>query len=273
MSTSRDALARGAERLSAAGIENARLDARVLMAHAANDALYDQFLARRIAREPVAYITGTKEFWSLALDVGPGVLVPRPETETLIEEALREFPDRAAPLRVIDFGTGSGALLIAFLSEFANARGLGIDDSPDALAWAERNLAKHAMVGRCELSLGDWAQSPETSFDVIFSNPPYLTRDEIAAAPPELRYEPRGALDGGPDGLDAYRALAPVIARRLKPQARAFLEIGAGQGDAVASLLAAQGLETMRIAPDLAGIARCVVAVPEKTVGKGRASL
>jgi release factor glutamine methyltransferase len=274
MSGSRDAQAQGAEKLAAAGVENPRLEARVLLAHAADDlALYDQFLTRRIAREPVAYITGTKEFWSLVLDVGPGVLVPRPETETLIEEALREFPDRAAPLSVIDFGIGSGAILAAFLSEFPNAHGLGIDNSPEALGWAERNLAKHGLSERCELTLADWSAAPATSFDIIFSNPPYLTRAEVEAAPPELGHEPRSALDGGPDGLATYRALAPLIAARLKSDGRAFLEIGLGQGDAVAAIFAAAGLQTLRIAPDLAGIPRCVVAAPQKTVGKVKASL
>lgn len=274
MSLPRDVLARGAERLAAAGIENARLDARVLLTHAADDlVLYDRLLARRIAREPVTYITGTKEFWSLALDVGPGVLVPRPETETLIEQACREFPDRAAPLHAIDFGTGSGAILAAFLCEFPNARGLGIDDSPEALVWAERNIAKLGLSGRCELALADWTRAPETSFDVILSNPPYLTTAEVETAPPELGYEPRGALDGGTDGLAAYRALAPLIAGRLKLRGHAFLEIGAGQGDAVTAILAAAGLEIVRIVPDLAGIPRCVVVVPEKTVGKVSPSL
>jgi release factor glutamine methyltransferase len=320
MSPPRDALARGAERLAAAGIESARLDARVLFAHAtyplrpiaslgtpppqagednkartslsspacggggsratasepegvSREALarFDGFLARRIAREPVAYITGTKEFWSLALAVGPGVLVPRPETETLIDEMLREFPDRAAPLRVVDFGTGSGAILAAVLTEFPGARGIGLDSSPRALAWARRNLERYGE--RCELAAADWADAPNTSFDVILSNPPYLTTAEVESAAPELAYEPRGALDGGPDGLAAYRALAPLIAARLKPDGRAFLEVGAGQGPAVAAILAACGLEILRIAPDLAGIPRCVVAVPEKTVGKVRASL
>jgi release factor glutamine methyltransferase len=274
MNAPRDALARGATRLAAAGIDNPRLDARVLLAHAADDpALYDRFLARRIAREPVAYITGTKEFWSLVLDVGPGVLVPRPETETLVEEACREFPDRAARLRAIDFGTGSGAILAAFLCEYPNARGLGIDNSPQALGWAERNLRKHRAGERCELTLADWSAAPGTSFDIVFSNPPYLTGDEIAAAVPELGHEPRAALDGGLDGLAAYRALAPLIAPRLKPEGRAFLEIGLRQGEAVMAILAAAGLETLRIVPDLAGIGRCVVAAQQKTVGKVRASL
>jgi release factor glutamine methyltransferase len=287
MSALRDALARGTERLGAAGIDSARLDARVLLASAMNispEALlagaalpaaavqrFEAFIARRARREPVAYIVGKKEFWSLDLAVGPGVLVPRPETETLIEQVCREFPDRSAALRAADFGTGSAAILIAFLSEFPNARGIGIDSSAQALAWAERNIAAHRLTGRCELRRADWSAAPDGPFDVLFSNPPYLTQDEIEAAAPELVFEPRSALDGGRDGLGAYRALAPIMAARLAPNGRAFLEIGAGQSEAVSAILAGNGLETMRIAPDLAGVPRCVVAcrAVQKTLGKG----
>jgi release factor glutamine methyltransferase len=201
--------------------------------------------------------------------------VPRPETETLVEQAGLEFPDRSAPLRAADFGTGTGAILIAFLSEFPNARGLGIDNSSDALAWAERNVAAHGLTGRCRFLRGDWSASPNEPCDVLFSNPPYLTRSEVGSGVPELAHEPRTALDGGEDGLGAYRAVAPLMAARLAPDGRAFLEIGVGRGEAVSAILAANGLETMRIAPDLAGIPRCVVACPvvQKTLGKGKAIL
>ncbi|HXL98728.1 MAG TPA: peptide chain release factor N(5)-glutamine methyltransferase [Rhizomicrobium sp.] len=287
MSALRDALARGTERLAAARIDSAKLDARVLLASAMNvssDGLlagaalpaaafqqFETFIARRARREPVAYIVGKKEFWSLDLAVGTGVLVPRPETETLVEQACREFPDRSVPLRASDFGTGSAAILIAFLSEFPNASGVGIDSSAQALVWAERNIAAHRLTGRCELRRADWSAAPDGPFDVLFSNPPYLTQDEIGAAAAELAFEPRSALDGGRDGVEAYRALAPIIAARLAPNGRAFLEIGAGQGEAVSAILAANGLETMRIAPDLAGVPRCVVAclAVQKTLGKG----
>jgi len=291
MSALRDALARGTERLAAVGIDSARLDARVLLAHAIGispDALlaaaepsssalrqFESGIARRARREPVAYITGSKEFWSLDFAVGAGVLVPRPETETLVEQAGLEFPDRSAPLGVVDFGTGTGAILIAFLSQFPDARGLGIDSSPEALSWAARNVATHGLAGRCKVLCADWSAPLDAPFDVVFSNPPYLRRSEIASAQPELAFEPRAGLDGGEDGLDAYRALAPAIAARLKPQGRAFLEIGAGQSEAVSAILAANGLETMRIAPDLAGIPRCIVAclAVQKTLGMGRARL
>ncbi|HEY2071588.1 MAG TPA: peptide chain release factor N(5)-glutamine methyltransferase [Rhizomicrobium sp.] len=249
-----------ADRLAAAGIDSARLDARVLREHANGDeALFEQFLTRRIRREPVAYITGKKGFWTLDLDVGPGVLVPRPETETLIEEALREFPDRQAPLRAVDFGVGSGAILLSFLSEYPGAVGLGIDRSRKALDWAERNARNLGFCRRWELVDADWSAAPPGEFDVIFSNPPYVTSTELSAAAPELGYEPEGALDGGADGLAAYRVLAPIVASRLNKRGVGFLEIGQGQGEAVRAILAAAGLETVRIVTDLSGIPRCVV--------------
>src|SRR5215469_4617489 len=172
MTTSHEAWVGGAERLAAAGIDSARLDARVLLAHAmelrtgelltARDpspeqiARYDELLERRVAREPAAYITGEREFWSLPFAVGPGVLIPRPETETILEEAMRLFPDRAAPLQVLDLGTGSGCLLIAFLKDYSNARGVGVDRSAEALAWARTNGEALEVVDRVEWREGGW---------------------------------------------------------------------------------------------------------------------
>lgn len=232
------------ERLAAAGVDNPRLDARLLTTE-------DQ-IARRVAREPVAYILGHKGFWTLDIQVGPGALVPRPETETLIEQMLTCFLDRAAALDVLDLGTGTGCLLAAALSEYPNARGTGIDASEEALVWARRNV-------NAELVLGDFAEVAG-AYDVIFSNPPYISSSDIALLAPEVRlHEPARALDGGADGLDAYRALAPEIGRLLKPAGLAFLEIGAGQGADVSAVMAAKGLKVLRIVSDLAGIDRCVV--------------
>jgi release factor glutamine methyltransferase len=231
------------QRLRAAGVDNPRLDARLLTS--------EEQVARRVAREPVAYILGHKEFWSLDIAVGPGVLIPRPESETLIEQVLKHFPDRSAALDILDLGTGSGCLLAAALSEYPNARGTGIDSSPEALAWARRNLGE-----RAELILGDFTEA-QGAYDVILSNPPYITTSDIAGLAPEIRlHEPIRALHGGPDGLDAYRTLAPLIVRLLKPEGRAFLEIGAGQGPAVAELM-----KSKAIARDLAGIERCVIGL------------
>jgi len=287
MSAVRDALTRGAARLTEAGVDSARLDARLLLGFAmdiapenllvARDmteehlAYFEALISRRESREPLAHIVGQKEFWSLDFEVGPGVLIPRPETETLIEEALRDFPDRDAPLDIADLGTGSGCLLIAFLESYPNAKGVGIDRSADALAWARRNATRHGVGDRCVLSQSDWATNVAPTFDVLFSNPPYVTERELAEASPEiLRYEPRDALVGGVDGLNAYRELAPVIAGRLRPGGRAYLEIGSTQAEDVTSVLERDGLRVVRIAADLAGHPRCVVA--QKTVGNPVAS-
>jgi len=287
MSAVRDALTRGAARLTEAGVDSARLDARLLLGFAmdiapenllvARDmteehlAYFEALISRRESREPLAHIVGQKEFWSLDFEVGPGVLIPRPETETLIEEALRDFPDRDAPLDIADLGTGSGCLLIAFLESYPNAKGVGIDRSADALAWARRNATRHGVGDRCVLSQSDWATNVAPTFDVVLSNPPYVTERELAEASPEiLRYEPRDALVGGVDGLNAYRELAPVIAGRLRPGGRAYLEIGSTQAEDVTSVLERDGLRVVRIAADLAGHPRCVVA--QKTVGNPVAS-
>jgi release factor glutamine methyltransferase len=239
---------------------------------------YQNLVARRILREPVAYITGRKEFWSLGLNVGPGVLIPRPETETLVEQVLEYFPDRSQTLEIADLGTGSGCLLAACLSEYPNARGIGIDTSDAALSWGRRNIAKLGLSDRCELELEDW-QNFSIEADVILSNPPYVRSRDIPLLPPDVRlFEPVSALDGGEDGLEAYRALAPVISCLLNPVGAVFLEIGVGQERNVSAIFADQGLGTLGIAMDLAGIGRCVVmgrntrnsAKSEKTVGSKR---
>jgi release factor glutamine methyltransferase len=269
-------LGAAALRLSIAGVDSPRLDARLLLAHAMKtrpdtlvgsvdvppDVLadFEAMLARRSLREPLAYITGTKEFWSLEFDVGPGALIPRPETETLIDAMLERFPDKSAPLDVLDLGTGSGCLMIAALSEYPNARGVGVDASEGALGWARRNVEKLGMKERCQLDLANWAQVPAASADVILSNPPYIQAGDIPTLAPEVRkFEPVSALDGGEDGLDAYRSLAGLLGRILRPAGLAFLEIGQGQADQIPGILAAEGLKTQEIVPDLAGIGRCVV--------------
>lgn len=244
-----------AKRLAAAGIDSARLDARLLWQHAGgDDAAFAAAIARRLLHEPVAYITGRKEFWSLDFDVGPGVLVPRPDTETLIEQALLLPP----PHRIADLGTGSGALLVAALTEFPAATGVGLDSSPAAHAFAARNAARH-VGSRAEILLADWSAAPG-AFDLVFCNPPYIPSADIVGLDPDVRdHEPRAALDGGPDGLDAYRGLAELLPRILEPGGHALLEIGAGQAPAIPGIFAGSGLELVKIAPDLAGIPRCVV--------------
>jgi release factor glutamine methyltransferase len=266
-------------RLSVAGIDRPRLDARLLLAHAMRvspDTLlgsigipadarirFEAFLARRILREPLAYITGKKEFWSLEFDVGPGVLIPRPETETLVEQVLERFPEWSQALEIVDFGTGTGCLLAACLSEYPNARGLGVETSDTALPWARRNIDRLGLSDRCGLELADWRRILSVQADVIVSNPPYVRSRDIPLLAPDVRlFEPVSALDGGEDGLEAYRALAPVIGRLLKPGGLLFLEIGAGQEKAVSAILAGQRIGIVAIATDLAGIGRCIVAGP-----------
>lgn len=257
--------------LAAAGIETPRAEARLLLAHALGisrdatltaaptpqqSAAIAALVTRRAAHEPFAYIVGRKEFWSLDFKVGPGVLIPRPDTETLIEEALRLVPDRSAPLRIADLGTGCGALLVAALKEFPNARGVGFESSPEAFEFATSNAA--SLVGpRGEIRAGDW-HCADGPFDLIFSNPPYIPTADIESLAPEVcRHEPHAALDGGPDGLNAYRGLSELLPKILKPGGHAILEIGIGQASAMELLF--RKLEIVRIAPDLAGVPRCLV--------------
>ena len=257
--------------LAEADVDNPRADARLLLAHALGisrdqtltatptpeqAAQFGVLVTRRVQREPFAYITGRKEFWSLDFAVGPGVLVPRPDTEILIEEALRLVPDRSAKLRIADLGAGSGAILVAALKEFPNATGIGFESSQQAFDYAAANAAR--LIGaRAEIRQTGWEQA-RGPFDLVFSNPPYIPSGEIESLEPDVaRHEPRTALDGGTDGLEAYRALAGLLPGLLRPGGHALLEIGQGQESAVAPLF--KGLELLRISPDLSGIPRCVI--------------
>lgn len=276
MSTVAALLAEGARALAAAGIERPRFEARLLLEHAtglarerliaepaarvpdAKMAAYRGLVARRAAREPMAYILGRAEFWSLAYAVAPGVLVPRPETETLIEAALRAFPDRARPLRVLDIGVGSGCLLLTLLHLFPSARGVGTDTSAAALACARLNAERLGVAARALLVATPWAAGVAGPFDLVVANPPYIPTAEIAGLAPEVaRFEPRAALDGGPDGLAAYHAILPDLPRLLAPGGAALLEIGRGQHEALIPLAEAQGFAVATHA-DLAGIVRCL---------------
>lgn len=253
-----DVLTDAVARLRAAGVDNPRLESRLLWEHAKAPSDFAELLARRAAREPLAYITGHKEFWSLDFEIGPGALVPRPETETLIEETLKAFPDRTAPLRILDLGTGSGCLLVTALTLYPNAVGVGVDCSDVALAWAARNLARHGLGDRASLVSGGWDASAPQRFDCIVCNPPYVAEHEMPSLAPELACEPAGALVAGPDGLAAYRALGPVFLAALSPGGQAFIEIGAGQAADVADLMRDAGLEILGTASDLCGIPRVV---------------
>jgi len=266
----------GARRLAAAGIEESRREARLILAHALSadiarvigypeqpvpdPAAYEALIERRAAREPLSHLTGIREFWSLEFEVGPAVLDPRPDSETLIAAALDAVPDGDAPLSLLDFGAGSGCLLLALLSELPNATGLGVDRSEEALAVARRNAQRLGLAGRARFAAGDWGAGLDGAFDIIVSNPPYIPAGDIPALQPEVaRYEPLAALDGGADGLDSYRILAPQIARLRAPGGIVLLEFGQGQGPAVAEIMRASGLKNHVFYPDLAGIDRCIL--------------
>jgi len=275
----RDRIAELAERLAAAGIEGARGEAWLLLQaatgrpraslmadtverlDAAQEVLLEAMVRRRAAREPIAYILGEKEFWSLPFEVGPAVLIPRPESESVVEAALARVDDRSAPLRLLDLGTGSGCLLLALLSELPQATGLGVDISTAALALAGRNAGRLGLAARARFEVRSWGAGLAGSFDLIVSNPPYVAAGDLAGLAPEVRaFEPESALAAGPDGLAAYRALIPDCARLLAPGGGVALEIGQGQGAAVARILASHGLVVTERRTDLAGIERCLVA-------------
>ena len=265
------------QRLEAARLDGPVIDARLLVEAAADatradivtdpyrpltpeqEATLEGYLERRERREPVAHILGRKGFWKLLLRVNRDVLTPRPDTEAVVEAALKDFPERAA-WSVLDLGVGSGAILLAILAERPAAKGLGVDVSEEALAVARDNAAALGLGGRAALLRGDWTTGlGDAGFDLVVSNPPYIETRVIETLEPEVRaYEPRLALDGGPDGLDAYRVLAPEILRVLKPGGRFAVEIGHTQKAAVLGLFRDAGATELRTLPDLAGRDRVV---------------
>jgi release factor glutamine methyltransferase len=270
-----DALRRAVPRLQEAGIEDAARDARVLLAHALGighdrltlklqddmtepqAALYDGALAARIARQPVAQITGRRLFWGLSFRVTRDTLDPRPDTETLVAEALTQ-----PFLKVLDLGTGTGCILLSCLKGMPIARGVGTDISDAALQVAIGNTRDLGLEARARFRKSDWFAGVTGAFDLIVSNPPYIAADEMPGLAPEVRdWEPHLALSPGGDGLDAYRAIARGASARLMPGGRLLVEIGPTQGAAVAALLAVAGLAEVRILPDMDGRDRVVAAV------------
>ena len=216
--------------------------------------------ARRLAREPVARIIGRWEFWGLPFALAPETLVPRPETETVVETALRHIPDRCAPMRLLDLGAGSGCLLVALLSELPGAAGIGVDRSPDALSLARRNAVANGVGVRAAFLASDWGSALEARFDLIVSNPPYIRSADIAGLAPEVRgHDPVAGLDGGADGLSAYRAILGDVRRLLAPGGLLVLETGFDQEYAVRALATREALPVLESVRDLSGHARVLV--------------
>ncbi|CAK0774832.1 Release factor glutamine methyltransferase [Azospirillaceae bacterium] len=284
MTTLRHLYRQAVDRLRSAGVESAESDARLLIRSALDlrrDALIlnpdaplspaqnnqaTAAIERRAAREPVSRILGKREFWSLDFRLCPATLDPRPDSETLVEASLSLFPDADAPLSILDLGTGSGCLLLAVLSERPRAFGIGIDASAEAIAVANDNAATLKLSNRATFMVGDWRNglspplAPDQRFDMILSNPPYIPLEDISTLQPEVSlYDPHLALNGGPDGLDAYRSLAPQIAERLSHCGVALFEIGAGQALDVVAIAAAAGLHPFDVRRDLANHERCVL--------------
>lgn len=272
-------LLRAAEqRLTALGVEEARLDLLYLAERAfgipvgrlrraeglrvPEDAIagFQALVDRRAMREPVQRILGDWEFWGLTLSLGPETLIPRPDTETLVEAVLKARPDRARPWRILDLGTGTGAILLALLSEYPGAFGVGVDLSPDAAMVARGNARSLGLADRASFLAGSWVDALAGRFDIIVSNPPYIPDADIAALAPEVaRFEPWRALAGGADGLDPYRHLAQVLPPLLSEGGLIGFEHGVDQGPAVADLLRDAGLAQVATLRDLGGRDRVAV--------------
>jgi release factor glutamine methyltransferase len=277
------AVAASQARLAAAGIESPRREARLLVALATGlePAMVlgypDRLLApdaeprlreitgRRAAREPVSRIVGKREFWSLELALSPDTLDPRPDSETLVAAALGRLANRRAPLRIVDFGTGTGCLLLALLMELPRAVGFGLDNCPGAAAVARQNAASMSLEKRTFFAVGWWGAALRGTFDVAVANPPYIATGAIPGLAPEVaRHDPLRALDGGPDGLKAHRELAPELQRLLSPSGFACVELGVGQAADAARIYAEAGLDEVARHCDLKGVERCLVLAPRR---------
>ena len=268
-----------AEAFTRAGIDDATIDARLLLCAAAGfdhsalirdpDLPIEEEAAelalamarRRLAREPVSRILGERSFWSFDLLVTPAVLDPRPDTETVVDGALEVLAERQGQaLSILDLGTGSGALLCALLDVFAQAQGLGVDISKEACAVARENLSRCELAPRGQVRQGSWEASLPGPFDLVVSNPPYIETAALARLDPEVRlHDPLLALDGGPDGLTAYRDICALLPALVAPGGFAIFEVGQGQAEAVAALMTSQGFADVRAKRDLAGVERAVM--------------
>ncbi|MEN3165979.1 peptide chain release factor N(5)-glutamine methyltransferase [Gluconobacter sp. OJB] len=271
-----DLLREASQALEQAGIEDARREARLLMCWATGRDLggllsldsvdtsqqlrFAEALTRRLDREPLAFITGETGFWTLDLETGRDTLIPRADSEALIEALLDARPDREAPLSILDLGTGTGCLLLAALSEYPQATGVGVDLSPQAAALARRNSVRTGLEERSVFLAGSWAEALNARFDIVLSNPPYIETGDLSGLMPEVvHYEPARALDGGADGLEAYRILCAALPGLLVPGGHAILEMGIGQIDAVSALGVQNGLQDVGHQKDLGGVERALV--------------
>jgi release factor glutamine methyltransferase len=287
-----EALAAGRAALAEAGVASAALDARLLMGHAAGldaaalisrdreavpalaEAAFRSHLKRRMAGEPVDRILGEKEFWGLRFELSPATLAPRPETETLVAAVLARARRLPADLRVCDLGTGSGAIVVALLTELPKSRGVATDISAEALRIARRNAERHGVADRIRFEAIGFADGPVGPFDVVVSNPPYMRRAELDVLDREVRdFDPRAALDGGADGLDAYRAILSRAPALLAAGGLLALEVGYDQAEAVGRLCRAHGTADISFEHDLAGRARVVMTtMPAASETRHRAS-
>jgi len=273
------ALDTAAAALAAAGFDEPRRQARRLLAAAlglsaaevfahpevalssAQDARIAEILSRMIAREPLSRIVGRREFWGLDFLLSADTLDPRPESESVVEAVLSRVPDRGRTYRFLDLGTGTGCLLLALLAEFPRASGVGIDVAAGAARAARHNASLLGLGTRAHFAVGDWAGAIAGGFDAVVANPPYVPTEDIPQLPREVRdYDPTRALDGGSDGLGAYRAITADLPRLLRPGGLFAAEIGLGQAAAVAAIVARSGLAIDGFAADLAGVIRVVVA-------------
>ncbi len=271
-----DLLQQAGERLFQAGIEEAAFEARLLLCWACgwtrmelmqHDEIpaegvdrFQRAIQRRSQREPVAFITGEQGFWTLDFHVSPETLIPRGDSETLLEALLDHKPDRQSVRSILDLGTGTGCLLLSALSEYPRAWGLGVDIAPAAAALARRNAGRNGLSDRVAFMAGDWAAAVGGRFDVVLSNPPYIEHADMAHLMPDVAaYEPHRALDGGDDGLVAYRILCRSLPHLLMPNGCAVLELGMGQADAVTGLAEAEGLAVLECRKDLGGVERALV--------------
>lgn len=269
--TLRRALDTATEKLRATS-DTARLDAELLLAHALDierdvlllappagpaPAKFADLIARRAEGEPIAYIAGKRAFWNIELNVGPGALIPRPDSETLIAAAIAHFGGTDGPRRILDLGTGPGTLLLAALDQWPAASGIGVDASDKALDYARANARRLGLAARADLRLGDWAGGIVERFDLVLINPPYVA-EKAELGPGVAEYEPAEALFAGPDGLDDYRRLAPTVGRLIAKGGLAAIEIGHDQAGPAAALFAAAGHD-VRLSHDLAGRARALL--------------